>query len=273
MSPIAAFGGKQVQSREECRIHIAIEKATRPGAPWIVLANSLAADISMWDRQIPLLAGSFNVLRYDTRGHGRSDVPDGPYDMATLADDLFRVMDSGNVDKATVVGLSLGGMTGLEAAIRRPDRIERLVCCDARADMPAAAIEGWNRRIALVRDGGMSSIADETLDRWLSEPFRRKEPAATQAVRRMICDTPPSGYAGCAEAIKKLDLLDRLDAIEVPTYFIVGEDDVAAPVEAIRAMSARVRGSELSIVAGARHLPNIDSQPAFDRLLAGIFCL
>jgi len=273
MSPIAAFGGKRMQSREVCRIHIAIDKAPRPGAPWIVLANSLAADISMWDRQIPLLAGCFNVLRYDTRGHGRSDVPDGPYELATLADDLFRVMDSGGVDRATVVGLSLGGMTGLEAAIRRPDRIERLVCCDARADMPAAAVEGWNRRIGSVREGGMSAIADETVDRWLSEPFRRREPAAAEAVRRMICNTPPAGYAGCAEAIKKLDLMGRLDAIEVPTHFVVGEDDVAAPVEAMRAMSARVRGSELSIVPGARHLPNIDSQPAFDRLLAGMLGL
>lgn len=164
-------------------------------------------------------------------------------------------------------------MIGLDAAIRRPERIERLVCCDARADMPAAALEGWNRRIESVRHGGMSSIEDETVERWLSELFLRREPATVESIRRMIRNTPQAGYAGCVEAIKKLDLLGRLDAIGVPTHFIVGEDDAAAPVDAMRAMSARVRGSTLSVVSGGRHLPNIDSQPAFDRLLAEILAI
>ncbi|HEV7873673.1 MAG TPA: alpha/beta fold hydrolase, partial [Enterovirga sp.] len=104
--------------------------------PWLVLSNSLAADHTMWDPQIPLLTKRYRVLRYDTRGHGRSDAPPAPYSFDDLVGDVRAVMDHYRVERAAYMGLSLGGMTGLGLALAHPDRLSALVCCDARADNP-----------------------------------------------------------------------------------------------------------------------------------------
>ncbi len=113
-----------------------VDGAERSDAPWIVLSNSLAADHTMWDPQIPALTARYRVLRYDTRGHGASDAPEGPYDFDMLVADVIAVMDHHGVERATFMGLSLGGMTGLGLALAHPQRLSRLVCCDARADAP-----------------------------------------------------------------------------------------------------------------------------------------
>ena len=135
-----------------------IDGADRGDAPWLVLSNSLAADHTMWDPQIPLLTSRYRVLRYDTRGHGRSDAPAGPYSFAMLVDDVVRIMDHHGVGKATFMGLSLGGMIGLGLAIEHGGRIDKLVCCDARADAPEPYVKAWDERLAVIDKEGLRGI-------------------------------------------------------------------------------------------------------------------
>jgi 3-oxoadipate enol-lactonase len=234
-----------------------------PENPWLVLSNSLAAPHSMWDLQMKTLLKRYRVLRYDTRGHGQSDVPAAPYSFDDLVGDAVALLDHYQIERATFMGLSMGGMTGLGIALAHPGRLEALVCCDARADAPPQFVQGWNERINAVRGGGLASILPATVERWLSAAFRAAHPDVVADVERMILSTPIVGYEGCAEALKRLDYLKDLHHITTPTLFVGGAEDMAAPPEAMQAMADRIRGSRFSIIAGGAHLSNIDSATGF----------
>jgi len=237
-------------------------------APWIVLSNSLAADMYMWDPQIPLLTRRYRVLRYDTRGHGGSAVAQGVTDFPELAADALAVMDGFGIRSCTFMGLSLGGMTGLALALLHPDRIARLVCCDARADAPPPVQAFWEERIATAGSGGMEAVTQGTLERWLSPEFRAAQPGAVEKVAAMIRGTPVAGYQAAAAAIRTLDFLPRLSRIACPTLFVVGEQDAAAPPALMREMAERVPDARLEVVAGSGHLPNIDNPAGFEAAVA-----
>jgi 3-oxoadipate enol-lactonase len=234
-----------------------------PEKPWLVLSNSIMATDVMWDAQMNDLVKTYRVLRYHARGHGLSDRPAGPYTFDNLASDVLALMDHFEMKNPAFMGLSLGGMTGLGVALKAPSRLRALVCCDARADAPPAFVQGWNDRINLVRTSGIEAIADGTLERWLSAPFRATHPEAVEKVMGMMLTTSGVGFEGCAEALKKLSYLDQLDQIHIPTLFVVGSEDAGAPAAVMRQMSERVAGSRLAIIQGSAHLPNIDNPPEF----------
>jgi 3-oxoadipate enol-lactonase len=242
-------------------------------APVLLLSNSLAADIRMWDPQVKLLTQRYRLLRYDTRGHGRSDAPEGPYSFDMLVADAIAVLDGLGVAKAAMMGLSLGGMTGLGVALAHPGRLERLVCCDARADAPEAFVKSWDDRLSAVRRGGMQAILMATLDRWLVPDFRASNPATVGWVSEMILGTPVAGWAGCVAALKGLSYLADLHRITIPTLFVVGAEDAGAPPAVMRDMASRVPGSSLVEIPNAAHLPNLDNQPAFEEAIRGFLGL
>jgi 3-oxoadipate enol-lactonase len=236
-------------------------------APWIVLSNSLAADHTMWDAQIPLLIKRFRVLRYDTRGHGASDVPLGPYSFEDLIGDVVALMDSQGIERASFMGLSLGGMTGVGLAISHPERVSRLLCCDARVDSPAEFRKGWDDRSAIVRTKGMAGIVHATVERWLASPFRAAHPAVVARITDMILRTPTEGWLGCASAIRTIDYLGQLPRLAVETLYVVGEHDTGAPPDVMRAMAAATPGACMNVIPNAAHLPNIDAAAEFNALI------
>jgi 3-oxoadipate enol-lactonase len=250
-----------------------VDGGERADAPWIVLSNSLAADHTMWDPQVPLLASRYRVLRYDTRGHGQSDAPEGPYTLPMLVGDVVGLLDHYGIEKATFMGLSLGGMTGLGLAIAHGDRLHKLVCCDARADAPESFVKGWDERLAVVEKHGLNGILQGTLERWLVPSFRTAHPEVVAHVERMILETAVTGYRGCAEALKRLDYLKDLARIAVPTLFLVGAQDLAAPADAMRRMAEAVPGAKLVIIPDAAHLPNLDNITAFNEAVSGFLGL
>jgi 3-oxoadipate enol-lactonase len=240
----------------------------RPDKPWLVLSNSLASDHTMWDGQIALLTKKFRVLRYDTRGHGQSDAPAGAYSFPMLVADVIALLDHIKIAKAHYMGLSLGGMTGIGLALAHPSRLEKLVCCDARADGPEGFVKSWDERLAAIEKGGLEAIVGGTLERWLVQSFRDASPDTTARIRAMILATPPSGYKGCAEALKRLDYLKDMNRIITPSLFVVGREDLGAPVAAMQDMAARVPGAKLAIIDNAAHLPNVDNAKAFNAAIA-----
>src|SRR5688500_7138286 len=238
-------------------------------APVVTMSHSLAADLSMWDPQVPALASRYRVLRYDTRGHGATDAPAGAYTLDQLAEDARALLATLGIRRTHWVGLSMGGMIGQTLALKSPDLFASLSLCDTSSRIPAEARPLWDDRIATATAKGMEPLVEPTIARWFTPPFIAARKDVVDRVRTMIRATPAAGYAGCCHAIKVLDLTDRLGAIALPTNVIVGEDDPGTPVAASRAIHERIKDSELVIIPSAAHLSNMEQPEAFTRALTG----
>lgn len=235
------------------------------GKPWLLVSNSLGADLGMWDQQMDWLTGTHRVIRYDTRGHGLSSAPNGPYSFDELVADMVTILDHVGAHTADILGLSLGGMTALGLAIAHPERVGRMVICDARADNPEAFRKGWDERIAAVEKGGMSAITAGTMTRW----FTPNCPADIRArAEAMMTAIAPNGYIGCALALKELDYFKDLGTIKAPILYVVGEEDLAAPKQAMADMAAATPKAELTVLPGLAHIPNMENPAAFEAAIA-----
>lgn len=234
------------------------------GADWIVLSNSLGSDLSMWDDQIAFLTGRYRVLRYDTRGHGGSDAPPGPYRFAHLTADVLGLLDHFGIETAAFMGLSMGGMTGLGLAIDHPDRVHRLVCADGRADAPEAFRAMWDDRISKVETGGLSAIVDGTLASWLTDDWRAANPDRLSRLREMVLNNDPAGYVACCHAIKELDYLRRLGDVTIPLLYVGGRQDLGAAPEVMQAMADATPGGRYVAIENAAHVANINAVAPFN---------
>lgn len=244
-------------------LFVRVDAGPTADAPVLLLSNSLAADHTMWDPQIPLLTSRYKVVRYDTRGHGQSDAPAGDYSFAMLVDDARAVLDHVGVARASYMGLSLGGMTGLGFALTYPERLDRLVVCDARADNPPPFVKSWDDRLAAIDAGGLAAILAGTLERWLVPSFRAARPDVVARVEAMILATSPVGYRGCAAALKRLDYAKDLGRITTPTLYVVGAEDAGAPPAVMRAMADATPAAAFALIDHAAHLPNLDNEAGF----------
>lgn len=231
----------------------------RESGPVLLLLNSLGATHSMWDPQMDLLESHYRVIRCDMRGHGDSPTPPAPYSFDDLVADTLAVLDTHGAETATVMGLSMGGMTALGLGLAAPERIERVVCCAARADAPTPFLENWRNRLALLDEGGIEAVWNATAGMWISETTRVDHPEVETALRDGFLKTTDEGYRGCVEALKKLDYLRHLGGMTVPTLFVAGADDMAAPPAAMQGMADACPGSQLAIVPGAKHIVNMDA--------------
>lgn len=238
------------------------------GAPVVVMSHSLAAHVGMWEDQLPILS-DYRVLRYDTRGHGGTDAPEGEYTLGQLAGDLLGLLDALRVEKAHFVGLSMGGMVGQTAALRDPGRFLTLSLCDTSSRVPPEGRALWSERIAAARSGGMESLVASTIDRWFSAGFQAAAPERVERVREMIRATPVAGYCGCCAAIRDLDVTERLAEIRVPTLLVVGEHDPGTPVAAHEVIRDRVEGARLVVIDDALHFTNVERTDAFNAALGG----
>jgi 3-oxoadipate enol-lactonase len=235
-------------------------------APALVLSNSLGADLGMWDPQAEALAERFRLVRYDTRGHGASPVPDGPYAIDHLGQDLLALLDHLAIERAHLAGLSLGGMTGMWLAINAPERLDRLVllCTSARLGPP----ETWRERAETVRAQGTEAVADAGVGRWLTERFRAEHPDTAAWLRTMIAATPDAGYAACCAVIEHMDLTSGLPGISAPTLMIAGAQDPSTPPEPhARQIAAAIPGARLEVLDPAAHLVNVERPGAVNRLI------
>lgn len=234
------------------------------GAPVLVLSGSLGSALEMWEPQVPALARHFRVVRYDLRGHGRSPVPPGPYEIADLGADLIALLDRLGVARAHLCGLSLGGMLSMWAAAHHPERVERLVVCCTSALLGPP--EMWIERASVVAAQGAAAVADGVLSRWFTPALHRRDPALIARMRAMLAATPAAGYAACCGAIQRMDLRADLASIRAPTLAIAGAEDPSTPPAHLVRISEAIPGCHLAVVDGAAHLANIE-QPAWTSTL------
>ena len=232
-------------------------------APALVMSNSLGTSLRMWDNQVPALQDHFRLLRYDHRGHGSSSVSSGPYSVADLGQDVVALLDQLGIERFSFCGLSLGGMVGMWLASEVPDRIGRLVLCctSARLGPP----ENWSARAATVRTDGMGAISEAALERWFTQGFRARSTDTLEWAEKMLLATPAEGYAGCCEAIRDMDLRDRLGAIQAPTLVIAGADDEAITLDHAELIHSSITDSHLVVVEEAAHLANVEQPESVTR--------
>jgi 3-oxoadipate enol-lactonase len=209
----------------------------------------------MWSPQVPALAEHFRVVSYDTRGHGESPAPAGPYSIDDLADDVVALLDELGAERAHVVGLSLGGMTGLRLAAREPGRVDRLavLCTSAKPD-PQPFLD----RAAAVRSGGTAPLAPAIAARWLTPGFAAANPDLVARLEAMIAGADDQGYAACCEVVANLDLRADLARIAAPTLVVSGAEDLALPPDHQQAIVEGIAGAEWLTVDPAAHLANLE---------------
>lgn len=247
------------------RIHYVLEGPDKE--PVLMFSHSLASSTVMWEPQAKYFHRSFRVLRFDTRGHGKSEVPEGPYTFQLLADDVLALLDSLEIEKVHFLGLSMGGMIGQELALRHPERLLSLTLSDTAAHTAQEAVKVWEQRIEQVKREGLKPLLEGTMERWFTDAFRKARPAPYEAIEQQFLHTPLAGYIGCVQAIMKLDNLDRLSSIRTPTLILVGEEDSGTPVSAAQEIRKRISGSRLAIIPQARHLSNVEQSDRWNREL------
>jgi len=232
----------------------------------LVLSNSLGASLEMWAPQIGPFSAVLRLLRYDSRGHGGSSVPPGPYTLEQLGTDVLRLLDAHRIERASFCGLSMGGTVGMWLGAHAPERLERLVLCNTAAYFGPP--EAFNGRIDTVRRFGMTALVDGILERWFTPAFRAADRATVQRVREMLLTTPAEGYVACCAALRDLDERGDLARIAVPTLVITGSDDPSSPPATGLALAGAIAGARC-IELPAAHLSNLGAAAAFNAAVLG----
>lgn len=239
------------------------------GAPVLVLSNSLGTDLGMWDAQIPAFTEHFQVLRYDTRGHGQSLVSEGPYSIEQLGRDVLVLLDALHIERAHFCGLSMGGLIGQWLGIHAGERLNKLVVCNTAAKIGEPSV--WNPRIEMVlRDGSaaMAGLRDASIARWFTADYAQAHPEQVKRITDMLAATSPQGYAANCAAVRDADFRDQLAAIKVPTLVIAGTEDAVTPPSGSHFIQEQVAGAQYAEFHAA-HLSNVQAGDAFSqRVLA-----
>ena len=237
----------------------------KQGAPWLTFSHSLACSLRMWDGQIAEFKERFRILVYDTRGHGGSEAPKGPYTLDMLAEDLRQLFAELKIKRTHYVGLSMGGMIGQVVALTDPGVFDRVVLADTGHAQTPETRKQWEERIKTAEAKGMQPLVQPTLERWFTKPFRKGKPELVKTIADLIQGTPVPGYVGCCHAISNLNTTARLKEIRHPVLAIAGEQDAAAP--GTRYIGENVPGAKLVMIPQAAHIANIEQPGAFNRAL------
>jgi len=229
----------------------------------VMLANSLASDRTMWKFQAPVLTeAGYRVLRYDSRGHGQSASPPGPYSIEMLTLDALGLIDFLGLEKVHFCGISLGGMIGQLLGAFHGDCLHSLILCDTSSYTPSPEI--WDERIQVVRKCGTSAVVDATIDRWFTKRGQERLQKEVEEIRRIILNTSSEGYCGCCAAIRNLDLRKAIGDISARTLIVVGEQDQGTPVSEAKSIKARIASSKLRIIPDAAHFVNVEQAGIFN---------
>lgn len=234
------------------------------GAPPIVWLGSLGSSTAMWKRQIAEFGDHHRCLLIDHPGHGDSPPADGPVSIESLGDDVLATLDDLGVERTDLVGLSLGGMVGMNLAARHPDRIDRLALLCTTSYF--GNDDFWTERAATVRAGGTAPIADAVVARWLTEEYAAAHPDDAAAFVATLSACDPASYAHCCDAIRLMDQREILPDVHAATLVIAGTEDPATPPIHAEVIAGLIPGARLGTVHAA-HFANWEQAEAVNRHL------
>lgn len=256
--------GRSAFTTTRPKLHASIREARQPGehTRTLVLSHALGQDHSMWDAVAQRLAEQHRVICPDIRGHGRSEIPQGPVDMAELAADAARLINEMAAGPVVWVGLSIGGMIGQELALRHPDKLQALVLANTTSGYPAAARQAMDERVATVQRQGLGAISTATMARFFTPGFREQQAAAVARHQRLFEAMDPEGYTACAAAVRDMDTTDRLGQIQVPTLVLAGEHDESIAPQMTDTLVQGIPGARQQLLAGCAHLSAVEQPQA-----------
>lgn len=247
---------------DDLRFNVAVEGPA--AAPPVVLIHGLGADLTLWDGVVAQLPG-VRLLRYDLRGHGRSDAPPGPYTMGGLIRDCERVLEHFGLRDAVVVGISAGGLVAQGLAVKRLDLVRGLVLSNTATRIATAEI--WAERVAFVRANGVGAIVDPAMEQTFGRNWRAA--VGMPLVRAMLEATDPEGWMGVAAAVAGSDFYQTTATLTLPTLVLAGSEDAATPPDMQRELVELILGAEFHLIRRAGHLPPVDQPAAFADALTG----
>jgi 3-oxoadipate enol-lactonase/4-carboxymuconolactone decarboxylase len=235
------------------------------GLPVLILSHSISTDHAMWDLQVENLLPHFQILRYDTRGHGASEATAGEYSIEMLGKDILALADALKISQFAFCGLSLGGAIGQWVAVQAPERVTNLVLANTSPQFVPRT--NWETRIAAVLKGGMSAVVDVAMQRFFSPDTFSKQNPHVASIRSVFLGTDPVGYLGCCAALRDMNHGDILRQIKVPTLVISGDHDVATPWSGHGERLAQEIPRAKALHLEAAHLSNIERPHSFTTAL------
>lgn len=232
--------------------------------PAIVFSNSLGTKFSMWQAQIEALQANFFVICYDTRGHGASSAPQGPYSLPQLGEDVIHLLNHLNVAKAAFCGISMGGLTGQWLAIHYPERFTHVIVANTAAKIGQE--QAWQDRAKLVREQGLAQIAATAASRWFTDPFIQSHSAIVTNLSNDLGAGSATGYADCCEALAKADVRAELKNVHIPVLIIAGTKDPVTTVADGEFMQQHIPNAQL-VEIDASHISNIEQAEQFNQFI------
>ncbi len=228
----------------------------------LLFSNSLGADHTMWDPQVETLSSEYNLLRYDTRGHGLSEVTPGEYSAALLGGDVIGLLDSLGLQRVVFCGLSMGGLVGQWLLRHAPERFHSIVLCNTANKIGTE--ESWNERIDFVRSQGLTPLLQATAQRWFTSQFREQHPDQVETVLDRFARTSPAGYVANCAMVRDADFRSpAANTNQVPVLVISGEHDGVTTVEHGQQLADTINNSR-HIRLSAAHLSNVEAAEEFN---------
>lgn len=232
--------------------------------PALIFSNSLGTNYHMWQPQIDALQNDYFIICYDTRGHGKSSAPKGPYSLDELGQDVIDLLDHLNIDKAFFCGISMGGMTGQWLALNYANRFHHLMLCNTAAKIGNEV--AWTDRAQLVREQGLDPIAATAASRWFTAGFIDTHPEVVQTLSDTLAAGSSEGYASCCEALAVADTREQLKDIDVAITVVAGSKDPVTTVADGQYMVERLPNATLATI-DASHISNIEQPEVFNQLV------
>jgi 3-oxoadipate enol-lactonase len=244
-----------------------------PGSPRrAALVHSVAMDRQFWQPVAERLAKDTAVVTFDSRGHGASDKPAGPYTVEQFADDIADMLTHLGWDKTLIAGASMGGMVALAFAARHPARTSALGLIDTTSWYGPEAPKNWGDRANQAVEKGLASLIDFQKTRWFGDEFRAKNPDVVQHCIDIFLKNDLPAYVEACHMLGRADLRAALPTLKMPTAVVVGEEDYAAPVAMAQVLHDGIAGSTFTVLPKARHLTPLEVPDVIaaelDRLLA-----
>lgn len=231
----------------------------KSGLPVLVLSHSLGCDHEMWAPQMPGLVDHFQVLRYDTRGHGASGVPSGDYTLDQLGQDVVGLADKLGIQSFAFCGLSMGGAVGQWLALNAPQRVTRIVL--ANTSPKFGTLDLWDARRKAVLESGIQAVVDAVMQRFFSPD--KQTTSAAQSIRSVFLATDPKGYTACCAALRDVDTRSSLNKIKTPTLIIGSDRDLSTPWEGNSSVLVRDIPGANGLKLNTAHLSNLEQPHTF----------
>lgn len=230
-----------------------------------VFINSVGTGFRIWEDVADALKEQANILLFDNRGHGLSDVVEDTTGLDDFVKDSLTLLDQLSIKKCIVIGLSLGGMVAMLMANRFSNKIEKLILCDTGYTIGHAQF--WNERIAIVEEQGIAAVSNSVMPRWFSESFINAETIKMKGYKNMLERTPVIGYMKACEAIRDANLKEIAADINLPVLCVVGSEDKSTTPADVKALSDVIKGSKYAVIGGSGHLPCVDNPQALSKLI------